>query len=112
LLEHPSESFLAQLEEDAVGQHFLWWVSQTEKEIYTNLKFLLININRLHWKRFGRRFALQGIEFCSNVFDEEEDLAIEASETAEMGRPPEHTSKFYAMGSSSISRSCVDANID
>jgi cohesin loading factor subunit SCC2 len=24
LLEHPSESFLAQLEEDAVGQQFLW----------------------------------------------------------------------------------------
>ena len=30
--------------------------------------------------------ALQGIEFWSNVCDEE------------MGRPPEHTSKFYAKG--------------
>lgn len=42
--------------------------------------------------------ALQGIEFWSNVCDEEVDLAIEASEAAEMGRPPEHTSKFYAKG--------------
>lgn len=41
---------------------------------------------------------LQGIEFWSNVCDEEVDLAIEASEAAEMGRPPEHTSKFYAKG--------------
>ncbi|XP_077089872.1 importin subunit beta-1 isoform X4 [Siphateles boraxobius] len=38
--------------------------------------------------------ALQGIEFWSNVCDEEMDLAIEATE----GRPPEHTSKFYAKG--------------
>ncbi|KAK7879817.1 hypothetical protein WMY93_033513 [Mugilogobius chulae] len=58
--------------------------------------------------------ALQGIEFWSNVCDEEMDLAIEASEVgpgpgswvlgpgpskaAEQGRPPEHTSKFYAKG--------------
>ncbi|NXC34496.1 IMB1 protein, partial [Campylorhamphus procurvoides] len=42
--------------------------------------------------------ALQGIEFWSNVCDEEMDLAIEASEAAEQGRPPEHTSKFYAKG--------------
>ncbi|XP_069768405.1 importin subunit beta-1-like isoform X2 [Narcine bancroftii] len=42
--------------------------------------------------------ALQGIEFWSNVCDEEMDLAIEASEAAEHRRPPEHTSKFYAKG--------------
>uniref|UniRef100_A0A8C4TLZ7 Karyopherin (importin) beta 1 n=1 Tax=Erpetoichthys calabaricus TaxID=27687 RepID=A0A8C4TLZ7_ERPCA len=42
--------------------------------------------------------TLQGIEFWSNVCDEEMDLAIEASEAAEQGRPPEHTSKFYAKG--------------
>ncbi|XP_013772921.1 importin subunit beta-1-like isoform X2 [Limulus polyphemus] len=42
--------------------------------------------------------ALQGIEFWSNVCDEEVDLAIEASEAAEQGRPPERTSRFYAKG--------------
>ena len=42
--------------------------------------------------------ALQGIEFWSNVCDEEVDLQIEASEANEMGRPPEHVSKFYAKG--------------
>lgn len=69
--------------------------------------------------------ALQGIEFWSNVCDEEMDLAIEASEVrapsvvqpaqlwfsavigrsalvqsqaSEQGRPPEHNSKFYAKG--------------
>lgn len=42
--------------------------------------------------------ALQGIEFWSNVCDEEVDLAIEASEAQEQGRPPERTSRFYAKG--------------
>ena len=42
--------------------------------------------------------ALQGIEFWSNVCDEEVDLSIEASEAAEQGRPPSRTSKFYAKG--------------
>ena len=42
--------------------------------------------------------ALQGIEFWSNVCDEEVDLQIEAAEAAEMGRPPEHVSRFYAKG--------------
>ena len=42
--------------------------------------------------------ALQGIEFWSNVCDEEVDLAIEASEAAEQGRPPTRTSRFYAKG--------------
>lgn len=42
--------------------------------------------------------ALQGIEFWSNVSDEEVDLAIEESESAELGRPPQRTSRFYAKG--------------
>jgi importin subunit beta-1 len=42
--------------------------------------------------------ALQGIEFWSNVCDEEVDLAIEASEAQEQGRPPSRSSKFYAKG--------------
>lgn len=50
--------------------------------------------------------ALQGIEFWSNVCDEEVDLAIEASEAAELGRPPERTSRFYAKGALQV-RKCV-----
>ncbi|KAF8793909.1 Importin subunit beta-1 like protein [Argiope bruennichi] len=42
--------------------------------------------------------ALQGIEFWSNVCDEEVDLDIEATEAAEQGRPPARTSRFYAKG--------------
>lgn len=42
--------------------------------------------------------ALQGIEFWSTVCDEEVDLAIEAAEAAEQGRPPERTSRHYAKG--------------
>jgi len=42
--------------------------------------------------------ALQGIEFWSNVCDEEVDLQIEASEASEAGRPPELVSRFYAKG--------------
>lgn len=38
--------------------------------------------------------ALQGIEFWSNVCDEEVDLQIEASEATEAGRPPEHVSRL------------------
>ncbi|XP_054707548.1 importin subunit beta-1-like [Uloborus diversus] len=42
--------------------------------------------------------ALQGIEFWSNVCDEEVDLDIEATEAAEQGMPPARTSRFYAKG--------------
>jgi importin subunit beta-1 len=42
--------------------------------------------------------SLQGIEFWSTVCDEEVDLAIEAAEAQEQGRPPERTSRFYAKG--------------
>ncbi|XP_041374480.1 LOW QUALITY PROTEIN: importin subunit beta-1-like [Gigantopelta aegis] len=44
------------------------------------------------------QISLQGIEFWSTVCDEEVDLAIELSEAAEQGRPPERTSMFYAKG--------------
>ena len=40
--------------------------------------------------------ALQGIEFWSNVCDEEVDLEIERSEAEELGKPPENVSRFYA----------------
>ena len=43
--------------------------------------------------------ALQGIEFWSNVCDEEVDLQIEASEAAEEGRPPEHVSRWVTTSS-------------
>ncbi|CAH1369024.1 unnamed protein product [Tenebrio molitor] len=42
--------------------------------------------------------ALQGIEFWSNVSDEEVDLAIEANEAADAGRPPTRVSRHYAKG--------------
>ena len=42
--------------------------------------------------------ALQGIEFWSNVCEEEIDLAIELTEAQESGRPPQQTSRFYAKG--------------
>lgn len=42
--------------------------------------------------------CLQGIEFWSNVCEEEIDLQFEASEAQEQGRPPQRTSKFYAKG--------------
>ncbi|XP_037976961.1 importin subunit beta-1 isoform X1 [Plutella xylostella] len=42
--------------------------------------------------------SLQGIEFWSNVSDEEIDLAIEEAEAGEAGRPPVRTSRYYARG--------------
>lgn len=42
--------------------------------------------------------TLQGIEFWSNVSDEEVDLAIEDTEAQEAGRPPQRTSRHYAKG--------------
>lgn len=44
------------------------------------------------------QISLQGIEFWSTVCDEEADLAIEAVEASELGRPPEQTSRFYVKG--------------
>lgn len=42
--------------------------------------------------------SLQGIEFWSNVSEEEIDLAIEAQEAQESGTAPARVSKFYARG--------------
>merc|ERR1719447_1991801 len=50
---------------------------------------------------------LQGIEFWSNVCDEEVDLAIEAADAQEQGRPPERTSRFYAKGALQHLMPCI-----
>ncbi|KAL3122426.1 hypothetical protein niasHT_001461 [Heterodera trifolii] len=42
--------------------------------------------------------ALQGIEFWSNVCDEELNLAAEVEEAEEQGTTPEHVSRHYALG--------------
>ncbi|KAG7188845.1 hypothetical protein KM043_008451 [Ampulex compressa] len=42
--------------------------------------------------------ALQGIEFWSNVSDEEVDLSMEEGEASDGGRPPLKVSKHYAKG--------------
>ncbi|XP_017788699.1 PREDICTED: LOW QUALITY PROTEIN: importin subunit beta-1 [Habropoda laboriosa] len=42
--------------------------------------------------------ALQGIEFWSNVSDEEVDLAMEEGEASDCGRPPVKVSRHYAKG--------------
>ncbi|XP_055376339.1 importin subunit beta [Condylostylus longicornis] len=44
------------------------------------------------------QIALQGIEFWSNVSDEEVDLQILAQEAADAGRTPARVSKHYARG--------------
>lgn len=44
------------------------------------------------------QIALQGIEFWSNVCDEEIDLSIENQEASEAGRPPSKVSRHYARG--------------
>lgn len=49
-------------------------------------------------KSENEQIALQGIEFWSNVSDEEIDLAIENQEASEAGRPPTRVSKHYARG--------------
>lgn len=44
------------------------------------------------------QISLQGIEFWSNVSEEEIDLSIESQEAQENGRAPSRVSKFYARG--------------
>lgn len=65
-------------------------------EFYMNLALFAITMEAM--KSEVDEVALQGIEFWSNVCDEEVDLAIEASEALEFGRPPQRTSRFYAKG--------------
>ena len=60
--------------------------SPKAKNYYTYIALLISNY-----------FCL-GIEFWSNVCDEEVDLSIEAEEAQDMNRPPEHVSRFYAKG--------------
>lgn len=49
-------------------------------------------------KSENEQIALQGIEFWSNVSDEEIDLAIESQEAQETGRVPSRVSNHYARG--------------
>ena len=50
--------------------------------------------------------SLTGIEFWSNVCDEEVDLEIERSEAEELGKPPENVSRFYAKVILSLTLGC------
>lgn len=65
-------------------------------EHYMGLALFAITMQAMKDER--DEIALQGIEFWSNVCDEEIDLSIEAVEAAEQGRPPLKTSRFYAKG--------------
>jgi importin subunit beta-1 len=65
-------------------------------EHYLDPALIAITMQGMHSEH--DEIALQGIEFWSNVCDEEIDLAIEASEAQEQGRPPSRLSKFYAKG--------------
>lgn len=49
-------------------------------------------------KSDNEQIALQGIEFWSNVSDEEIDLSIESQEAQETGRVPSRVSNHYARG--------------
>ena len=51
--------------------------------------------------------ALQGIEFWSNVCEEEIALAVEAEEAQEQGRTPENISRHYAKGERRHSAFCL-----
>ena len=65
-------------------------------EHYMGLALFAITLQAMRDER--DEVALQGIEFWSNVCDEEIDLSIEAAEATEQGRPPLKTSRFYAKG--------------
>ena len=58
----------------------------------------LFSITVAAMKSSVEEVALQGIEFWSNVAEEEIELACEAEEAAAEGRPPESVSRFYAKG--------------
>ncbi|XP_065576563.1 importin subunit beta-1-like [Artemia franciscana] len=65
-------------------------------EAYMGPAFFAISLEAM--KSDIDEIALQGIEFWSNVCDEEIDLVVEAKEAVEMGRTPERTSRYYALG--------------
>ena len=56
--------------------------------------------------------ALQGIEFWSNVCDEEVDLHIEAQEASEAGRPHRARVKVLCEGCSAVFGSCFNVKLD
>ena len=60
--------------------------------------YIYLQITLAAMKSECNEIALQGIEFWSTVCDEETDLAIEAAEAEEQGRPPEQVSRFYVRG--------------
>ncbi|CDW54220.1 importin subunit beta 1 [Trichuris trichiura] len=65
-------------------------------EVY--MKEALFSISVEAMKSSDDEVVLQGIEFWSNVCDEELDLAMEATEAAEKGAAPAHRSRHYAKG--------------
>ncbi|KAL1490417.1 hypothetical protein ABEB36_013118 [Hypothenemus hampei] len=65
-------------------------------EAYMGMALFAITLEAM--KSENDAVALQGIEFWSNVSDEEVDLAIEDSEAQEAGRPPSRVSRHYAKG--------------
>lgn len=65
-------------------------------EAYMGQALFPITLNAM--KSENEQVSLQGIEFWSNVCEEEIDLSIEVQEAQESGRPPTRVSKFYARG--------------
>ncbi|VDD97726.1 unnamed protein product [Enterobius vermicularis] len=63
-------------------------------EQYMGLALFSITLNAM--KMEIDEVALQGIEFWSNVCEEEIALAVEAEEAQEQGRTPENISRHYA----------------
>lgn len=56
--------------------------------------------------------ALQGIEFWSNVCEEEISLSVEAEEAREQGRAPENVSRHYARGMSGFGGLSCNLQLD
>uniref|UniRef100_A0A5S6Q6N0 Importin N-terminal domain-containing protein n=1 Tax=Trichuris muris TaxID=70415 RepID=A0A5S6Q6N0_TRIMR len=65
-------------------------------EVYMKQALFAISVEAM--KSDVDEVVLQGIEFWSNVCDEEIDLALEADEAAEKGTLPAHESRHYAKG--------------
>ncbi|KAL9692380.1 hypothetical protein quinque_016404 [Culex quinquefasciatus] len=71
----------------------------TDTQICVAALQCLVKILTLYYQHMEAYMAPgTGIEFWSNVSDEEIDLAIEAQEAAEAGRPPNRVSRHYARG--------------